>query len=137
MVNVRARVRVCNQGKQGKIAEGKSMAKSRLAQARQDIRKQLAAFESQLTAAGKTHRLERFALQQSPYRPQHLDPGTSLSAAVPQALMFGSEPLKPAMVENIGRLPTSGGIVHAWLTTPLNSATTKRGDPVEAVVSQP
>jgi len=81
--------------------------------------------------------LERFALTESPYRPQYLDPGTNFSATVPEPLTFGSEQLKPEMVKNIGQLPASGGVVHAWLTTPLSSATAKRGDAVAAVISQP
>jgi hypothetical protein len=56
---------------------------------------------------------------------------------VPQPLEFGTEQLNAAMVEHIGELPDSGGVVHAWLTTPLNSATAKRGDPVKARISQP
>jgi hypothetical protein len=126
-----------NQAKQGKVAEGKSLAKSRIAQAREDAKKQLAVFKAQINSPGKVHRLERFALTESPYRPQYLDPGTSFSAMVPEPLTFGSEELKPEMIANIGQLPASGGVVHAWLTMPLNSATTKRGDDVEAVISQP
>src|SRR5579864_7547907 len=126
-----------NESKPGKLAEGKSLAKGRVEQARQDIKKQLAAFKTQISAPDKAHRLERYALEQSPYRPQYLDPGTSFSAAVPEPLSFGVEPLKPEMIQNIGTLPVSGGTVHAWLTTPLNSATSKRGDAVEAVISQP
>jgi len=103
----------------------------------EDARKQLAVFKVQITSPGKVHRLERFALTQSPYRPQYLDPGTSFSGTVPEPLLFGSEELKPEMVANIGQLPASGGVVHAWLATPLSSATNKRGDTVEAVVSQP
>ena len=52
-------------------------------------------------------------------------------------LAFGSEELKPETVSKIGTLPPGGGTIHAWLSTPLSSATTKKGDPVEAVVSQP
>jgi hypothetical protein len=126
-----------NQPKPGTVAEGKSLAKTRIAQAREDAKKQLAVFKTQLTSPGKVHRLERFAFAQSPYRPQYLDPGTSFSATVPEPLMFGSEELTPEMVANIGQLPASGGVVHAWLATPLSSATNKRGDTVEAVVSQP
>lgn len=126
-----------NEAKQGKVAEGKSMAKGKVAQVRQDINVQLAAFKEQISAPNKKHRLERFALEQSPYRPQYLDPGTSLSATLPEPLSFGVEELTPEMVQNIGRLPDSGGTVHAWLRTPLNSAISKRGDPVEAVISQP
>lgn len=126
-----------NQQKQGKVAEGKSMARSRVAQAKQQMKTQLAAFKTQIEAPRKMHRLERYALQQAPYRPQYLDPGTSFSATLPQPLTFGTEELKPEMVENIGQLPAAGGTVHAWLTTPLNSASSKPGDPVEAVISQP
>jgi hypothetical protein len=126
-----------NQPKQGKVAEGKSLAKSRIAQAREDAKKQLSVFKAQITSPGRMHRLERFALTESPYRPQYLDPGTSFTATVPKPLTFGSEELKPEMVRNIGQLPDSGGVVHAWLTTPLSSATAKRGDAVEAVISQP
>lgn len=126
-----------NQPKQGKYAEGKSLVKSRIAQAKEDAKKQLSMFKAQITSPGKMHRLERFALTESPYRPQYLDPGADFSATVPEPLMFGSEELKPEMVENIGQLPASGGVVHAWLATPLSSATAKRGDPVEAHISQP
>jgi len=126
-----------SQTKQSKVREGKNMAKSRLAQARQDLKKQLASFESQLSAPNKAHRLERFALEQSPYRPQYLDAGTSFSTAVPQPLTFGNEPLKADMVRNVGQLPALGGTVHAWLSTPLSSASSKKGDQVEATISQP
>jgi hypothetical protein len=126
-----------NEPKQGKVAEGKSIAKGKVAQLRQDVKVQLAAFKTQVSAPNKKHRVERFALEQSPYRPQYLDPGTSLSATVPEPLSFGVEELRPEMVRNIGRLPATGGTVHAWLRTPLNSATSKRGDPVEAIISQP
>jgi hypothetical protein len=126
-----------NQRKGGKIAEGKAAAKSKLAQAEADAKRQLAMLKAQIVSPKKAHRLERYAMAQSPYRPQYLDAGTSFNASVPQPLAFGTEQLQPAMVEHIGQLPDSGGVVHAWLTTPLNSATAKRGDPVEARISQP
>lgn len=126
-----------NQPKQGKIAEGKSAAKSKLVQAEADAKRELAALKAQIISPHKMHRLERYAMAESPYRPQYLDTGTSFNASVPQPLAFGTEQLKPATVEHIGQLPDSGGVVHAWLTTPLNSATAKRGDPVEAHISQP
>lgn len=126
-----------NPSKQGKIAEGKAAAKGKLAQVEADAKRQLAALKAQIVSPNKMHRLERYAMAQSPYRPQYLDPGTSFNASVPQPLAFGTEQLKPAMVEHVGELPDSGGVVHAWLTTPLNSATARRGDPVEARISQP
>lgn len=126
-----------NQPKEGKIAEGKAAARGKLAQAEADAKRQLAALKDQIVSPNKMHRLERYGWTQSPYRPQYLDPGTSFNADVPQSLEFGTEQLRPAMVEHIGQLPDSGGVVHAWLTTPLNSATAKRGDLVEAHISQP
>ena len=126
-----------NQPKEGKLAEGKAAAKGKLAQAETDAKRQLATLKAQIVSPNKMHRLERYALTQSPYRPQYMDPGTSFSASIPQPLEFGTEPLKPAVVEHVGQLPDSGGVVHAWLSTPLNSATAKRGDLVEAHISQP
>jgi len=119
---------------QGKMAEGKEAAKGRVAQARQQIHEQIAAVKEQLHAPNKMHRLERLALAQSPYRPQYMDSGTSFIADVQEPLSFGSEQLKAEMLTNIGTPPPSGSLVHAWLTTPLSSATSKKG---EAVISQP
>src|SRR5689334_7575954 len=126
-----------NQSKEGKIAAGKAAAKGKLAQAEADAKRQMAALKAQVISPNKVHRLDRYVMAQTPYRPQYLDPGTSFNASVPQPLEFGTEQLNAAMVEHIGELPDSGGVVHAWLTTPLNSATAKRGDPVEARISQP
>jgi len=76
-------------------------------------------------------------LAQSPYRPQYMDSGTTFIADVQEPLSFGSEQLKAEALTNIGSQPPAGSLVHAWLTTPLSSATSKRGDPAEAVISQP
>src|SRR5216684_5905526 len=122
---------------QGKMAEGKAAAKGKIAQARQQIHDQIAGVKEQIHAPNKMHRLERLALAQSPYRPQYMDSGTSFIADVQEPLSFGSEQLKAEALTNIGSQPPAGSLVHAWLTTPLSSATSKRGDPVEAVISQP
>jgi hypothetical protein len=125
------------QNPQTKVGESKELAKGKLSEAKQAAKQQLADMKLQLSQPDKMHRLERFALTQSPYRPQYLDPGTSFNADLQSPLAFGSEELKPETVAKIGTLPTEGGTLHAWLVTPLNSATTKKGDPVEAVISQP
>ena len=126
-----------NQGKQGKLVEGKTAAKSKLSQIEASAKQQITALRAQIISPRKIHRLERYAMSQSPYHPQYLDPGTGFNATMPRGFAFGTEVLKPTLVENIGKLPESGGVVHAWLTTPLNSAMAKRGDAVEARVSQP
>ena len=122
---------------QSKVAQGKAAAKGKLSQARQGIKQQIADMKKQVSGPNKVRRLERFALTQSPYRPQYMDSGTSFNADVQEDLAFGSEQLRPETLSEIGTLPPAGGVVHAWLTTPLDSATTKKGDPVDAIVSQP
>src|SRR6266571_7282756 len=71
------------------------------------------------------------------YHPQYMDSDTSFIADVREPLTFGTEELKPEALTNIGTQPPSGSLVHAWLTTPLSSATSKKGDPVDAVINQP
>jgi hypothetical protein len=122
---------------QTKMGESKEEANGKLNQARQAVQHQIAEMKKQISEPDKMHRVERFALAESPYRPQYLDPGTSFNADLQRPLFFGSEELKPETVSKIGTLPPDGGTIHAWLSTPLSSATTKKGDPVEAVVSQP
>jgi hypothetical protein len=45
--------------------------------------------------------------------------------------------MTPQMASSIAGPIPQGGIVHARLVTPLSSATTKKGEPVEAVLTQP
>jgi hypothetical protein len=66
-----------------------------------------------------------------------VDSGTTFIADVQEPLSFGTEQLKAEMLTSIGTQPPSGSLVHAWLTTPLSSATSKKGDLVDAVISQP
>ena len=122
---------------QSKVAQGKAAAKGKLSEARRGIKKQIASMKQQVSGPNKVHRLEKFALSQSPYRPQYINSGTSFNADVQESLAFGSEQLRPETLSEVGTLPPTGGVVHAWLTTPLDSATTKKGDPVDAIVSQP
>jgi len=56
-----------------------------------------------------------------------MDSDTSFIADVREPLTFGTEELKPEALTNIGTQPPSGSLVHAWLTTPLSSATSKKG----------
>src|SRR5207302_2314541 len=109
----------------------------KIAQTREQIHQQIASVKEQIHAPDKMHRLKRLALAQSPYRPQYLDQGTTFIADVQEPLSFGSEQLKAEALTNIGTQPPSGSLVHAWLTTPLSSATNKKGDPIDAVISQP
>ena len=120
-----------------KVAEGEAAARGKVAQAREQVNHQVTAVKEQIHAPNKMHRLKRLALAQSPYRPQYMDLGTTFTAEVREPLRFGSEQLQAEELTNIGTQPPSGSLVHAWLATPLSSATSKKGDPVEAVISQP
>jgi hypothetical protein len=123
--------------KEGTVANGKKAAKGKLSQARQDLKQRIEEVKTQVHSPDKVHRLKRLAVAQLPYHPQYMDTGTSFIASVRDPLTFGSEELKPAALTNVGTQPPSGSMVHAWLTTPLSSATSKKGDQVEAVISQP
>lgn len=54
-----------------------------------------------------------------------------------RSLEFGSEPLTPEMRKSIGAPPPDGSSVRARLSTELSSATARKGDRVEATLSQP
>ncbi len=122
----------------GNASQGKATgSEGKLSQARQEIKRQIAAMKQQVRAPNKMHRLKRFVLAQSPYRPQYMDAGTSFNADLQEPLAFGTEQLKPDTVNTIGAEPPTGSVVRAWLATPLSSATSKKGDAVDAVISQP
>jgi len=91
----------------------------------------------QIKEPGKMHRLERYAISQLPARPQYLDAGTVYFAELQEPLDFGTEPFTPQMAASIASAIPQGSMIHALLVTPLNSATTKKGAAVEAVLSQP
>jgi hypothetical protein len=120
-----------------KTQAAKSAAARAMNDARQQAHNKWENLKKQLHKPGKMHRIERYAAAQMPYRRQYMDPGTAFNADLRQPLHFGSEPLNFAALSAIGEPPPPGSVVHALLTTPLNSATAKKGDPVDAVISQP
>ena len=121
----------------GAAAEAKHAASRKISEVRQEARRQWDAAMEQLHQPGKMHRLERLGVAQLPYHPQYMDAGTSFNADLQTPLDFGTEPLEPEKLSAIGNPPPSGSVVHALLVTPLNSASAKKGEPVEAVISQP
>jgi hypothetical protein len=123
--------------KPGKKEEARNAASRKIGEANKEVHRQWDAVKQQLHEPGKMHRLERYAVAQLPYHPQYMDSGTSFNAELRRPLDFGAEQLTPAVLEHIGTLPPSGGVVHAVLVTPLGSANSKTGDPVEAVITQP
>ncbi len=83
------------------------------------------------------HKLKRLLIAQLPVRPQYIDAGTTFNADLVQPLEFGTESIKVEDLKEIGTPPPSGSVVHARLTTPLSSSTAKKGELVEAVITEP
>jgi len=104
---------------------------------RQAIRQQWSELQKQIHEPGKVHKLKRIALAQLPLHPQYIDAGTSFSADLLQPLDFGTEAVKPEALTNIGTTAPNGSVVHARLVTALSSLTAKKGDPVEALITEP
>jgi hypothetical protein len=123
--------------KQSKVDAGKNMASREIGELRHAVKQEWDNTKKQLHEPGKMHRIQRYAVAQLPYHPQYMDPGTCFNADLNRPLDFGSEALRPEKLSAIGSPPPSGSIVHALLVTPLNSASSKKKDPVEAVISQP
>lgn len=115
----------------------KNAASRKVGEVKKEIKRQWESVKQQIHAPGKMHRLKRLAVAQLPYHPQYMNPGTSFNADLQKPLDFGTEPLKSETLTEIGTQPPAGSVVRALLVTPLNSATSKKGDPVEAVISQP
>ena len=109
-----------------KTEQAKEQAKQRWDQALQQVK-----------APGKLRRAERYVQAQLPVHPQYIPAGTMYFAELQAPLDFGTEPMTAQMAETIGTSLPAGAMVHARLMTPLSSATSRQGEGVEAVVSQP
>lgn len=112
-------------------------ASKKVRETRQRIQQQWSDLQKQIHEPGKMHKLKRLAIAQLPVHPQYIDAGTSFNADLLQPLDFGAEMVKVENLAEIGTPPPSGSAVHARLTTPLSSATSKKGDQIEAVITEP
>ena len=122
---------------EGKKNKARNAVSRQVGEAKKEVKQQWEVAKKQLHEPGKMHRLERLPVAQLPYHPQYMDAGTSFNADLLHPLDFGAEPLTPAVLEDIGTPLPAGSVVHAVLVTPLGSAQSKKGDPVEAVITQP
>ncbi len=112
-------------------------ASKKVGETKQQIRQQWSDLQKQLHEPGKMHKLKRYAIAHLPVHPQYINAGTSFNADLQQPLDFGTESVKPESLTSVGTPPPSGSVVHARLVTPLNSASSKKGDAVEAVLTEP
>ena len=115
----------------------KDAASKKLKEAKEEAKRKWHTAMQQVKEPGKLHRLVRFGVGQLPVHPQYIDAGTLYFAELQEPLDFGNVPLAPQTAAWIGTPPPPGSLVHALLMTPLSSAITQKGAPVEAVLSQP
>ena len=121
--------------KKNKVQEA---ASNKVSATRQAIRQQWNDLQKKIHEAGKMNKVKEVVLAQvPPVHPQYLDAGTSFNANLLQPLDFGTEAVKREAMTDIGVPPPTGSVVHARLETGLSSATAKKGDPVEAVITEP
>jgi len=115
----------------------KDSAAEKTKQAKEEAKREWDAAMKQVHEPGKVHKIERLAVAQLPFHPQYIDAGTIYFAELQEPLDFGTEPLTPELASSINTPPPPGSLVHARLLTALNSATTQKGEEVDAVLSQP
>jgi len=85
----------------------------------------------------KIRSLERYGESKSPVHRQFIPAGTVYFAELDEPLDFGNELMTVSMASSMAGDLSEGHVVHALLITPLSSATARRGEKVEAVLSQP
>jgi hypothetical protein len=115
----------------------KDQASERTRQAKQQARQEWDNAMKQLKTPGRVHRVQRYLEAQLPVHRQFIPAGTVYFAELNQPLDFGSELMTPQVAQVIGGPLPLGAVVHAWLVTPLTSATAHKGDEVQAVLSRP
>ncbi len=112
-------------------------AAEKVSQTKQEINRDWETAKQQISAPGRIHRLERILIAQLPVHPQYIDKGTRFNAELLNPLNFGTEELSPDKMQMVGTTPVPGSIIHALLTTPLSSASSRKGEGVEAVMTEP
>jgi hypothetical protein len=115
----------------------KDVASEKTKEAKAEAKREWDDAMAQVETPGKVHRIKRYAIGQLPIHPQYIEAGTVYFAELQRPLEFGTEPLTPEMAKSIGGPPPAGSSVRTRLMTPLSSATATKGEPVEAVLSQP
>jgi hypothetical protein len=85
----------------------------------------------------KKEKLADFLWSKMPYHPQNVRRGMRFDAPLRDALQFGTEPVKPSDLAELGTQPSADSVVRARLITELDSLSAKPGQLVEAVVTAP
>jgi hypothetical protein len=88
-----------------------------------------------IVAPDKGERLKLAAIRALPYHPQMLPKGTVYTARLTTPVDFGE--VVPTPLATPDEKPKPGSLLWAQLVTPLDSATSTRGMPVEAILARP
>ncbi len=119
----------------GPVARAKADAKSRAAEAVAGVKQRVADAVATVKTPGRMDRLKQWAIDRLPYHPQVLRQGTVYDAELESSVSFGTAPTHAAAPE--GTMPKPDSILTARLLTTLDSRSTPRGFPLEAIVSAP
>jgi type IV secretory pathway VirB10-like protein len=112
-------------------------ASKKIKEAKQQAHEQWDNAMKELKTPGKVRRLERYGEAQLPVHRQYIPAGTVYFAELEDPLDFGSVVMTVSMASSLGADLPEGSVVHARLVTPLSSATSHKGQDIEAVLSQP
>ena len=86
---------------------------------------------------GKKERFVDFVMAKLPYHPQYVRSRTRFDAELTGDLSFGTEAFPREAAASIGGRPAPDSTVAARLVTPVDSASTRQGDAIEAVLTAP
>lgn len=115
----------------------KNIVSREIGEAERAVKTDWEAVKTTLNEPGKMQKGRRFAIAQLPYHPQYMDSGTNFTVHLQCPMEFGFRPITATVLESIGSPLPGGSVVHAILITPLDSAHSRKGDPVEALITQP
>jgi hypothetical protein len=116
--------------KKGRIAQAKEAARDRIQAEKRSV-------IDAVKTPGKLQRIGDALMARLPYHPQSWPAGTRLNADILDPLDFGTANVSDTELSAAGQALPSDGILHARLTTSLDSHTATAGALVEAVLSQP
>jgi hypothetical protein len=118
----------------GVLGTGKSTAQAQINAA---INAKTHSIIDLVRAPNRKDRIEEYLWSRVPYHPQWVTNGTRFDAVLGAPLDFGSAVVKTEDLSRLGSQPPPDSIVHARLTTALDSANSSQGDKVEAILSRP
>jgi len=119
----------------GVVARAKEEVKGRAAETVAAAKQRASDALSMVTQPGRMERVKEWAVNRLPYHPQVLRKGTAYDAELQAPLTFGKVEAIASAPE--GTTPAPSSILKARLNTTLDSGTTPRGTPLEAVVTEP